>query len=92
MKPARGLEVEDPNLAIATRYFHLKDKSKPCPGTLTVVGLLLVASLVHLLYLAVTKSKTLQISLLLRTAFPWPAPWDGWWFQCVSIVKPMEVS
>ncbi|CAL1154799.1 unnamed protein product [Cladocopium goreaui] len=36
--------------------------------TLTVVGLLLVASLVHLLYLAVTKSKTLQISLLLRTS------------------------
>lgn len=49
-----------------------------------MVGLLLVASLVHLLYLAVTKSKSLQISLLLRT------PWDGWSFQHGSIGKQIH--
>lgn len=33
-----------------------------------MLGLLLVATLVHLAHLAVTKAKTLQISLLLRRA------------------------
>jgi len=41
--------------------------SKFSSRTLTVLGLLLVATLVHLAHLAVTKAKTLQISLLLRT-------------------------
>ena len=33
-----------------------------------MLGLLLVATVVHLAHLAVTKAKTLQISLLLRRA------------------------